>query len=309
MIVTVTVNAAIDKSYFVDRLEPGTVSRVPDIRAIPGGKGINVARVAHLLGEPVIATGFLGGHNGRFIRTELDRQGITNDFVAIEGESRVCLNIIERGSGRSTELLEQGPATGQEDWSRLRDKIRQLARGASVVAFSGSLPQGAAPDAYASLMEAARAEGARVFLDTSGDALAAGVAASPDFIKPNETEVERLLGRPLGPESELHASIRRLMEDGIGCVTVSLGAGGSLAGIGGELYRVTVPRITPVNTVGCGDSFVAGMAAAVRRGLSMEDSLRLASACGTANALTRDAGTVDPAQVEELLPQIRIDRL
>lgn len=309
MITTITLNAAIDKTYYLPSFQPGKVSRVATVHAFPGGKGLNVARVAHLLGEPVLASGFVGGHNGEFIRQELDKQGIRHDFVTVEGESRLCLNIIDETSRTSTELLEPGPVITDDHIEAMKRKVRQLAAASSIVAFSGSIPKGAPAAIYAELAAIAKAEGARVFLDTSGDPLLEGIKAQPYLIKPNEEEVAKLIGRPPERESDLYDSVRRLMEQGIECVVVSLGAAGSLAGIRGELYRVTAPSLDAVNTVGCGDAFVAGMAVAVSRGKNAEEALRLATAAGSANALTEQAGNVRLHDVQRFLHEVAIRKM
>ncbi|WP_144937654.1 1-phosphofructokinase [Paenibacillus sp. 32O-W] len=309
MITTVTLNAAIDKTYYVDRFELGKVTRVPKMHALPGGKGINVARVIHLLGESSLATGFIAGSNGRFIEKKLTEQGISHDFVTIEGESRICLNIIDRSSGESTEILEQGPTAAQMDQTAMEAKVKELAERSGILCFSGSLLAGVPTDFYARLIATAKSAGAKVFLDTSGDALLAGIEAVPYFIKPNEDEVAKIIGHPLEKESDLYDSVQGLMERGIACVVVSLGENGSLAGVEGQLYRVKAPRIEAVNTVGCGDSFVAGMAVGVARGLPVEECLRLATASGSANALTEEAGNVRLDDVQRLIAEVSIELL
>lgn len=305
-IVTVTLNAAIDKTYRVDRFPLGKVSRVGEMISVPGGKGINVARVARQLGGDVVATGFVGGSNGDYIERELSRQGIANDFVRVEGESRLCLNIIDLSNGLSTELLEPGPVVTELQVAAIRNKVKQLAAGSRVVALSGSLPKGVPASLYAELIGIVKAEGAQAFLDTSGDALVEGVKAQPHLIKPNEDEIEKLLGRKPEREDELYDSIRRLNAQGIACVVVTLGASGSVAGCEGRLYRIRAPRIDAVNPVGSGDSFVAGMAVAAARGESIEEALRLATAAGTANALNAQAGDVRPDDVKRLLGEVAV---
>jgi tagatose 6-phosphate kinase len=309
MLTTVTLNAAIDKTYFFSSFKPGTVSRALSMRATPGGKGLNVARVANQLGCPVLATGYVGGHNGRFIMEQLDLQSIAHDFVLVEGESRLCLNMIDSSDYSSTEVLEPGPDITVDQVERMKRKIRQLAEKSTIVAISGSVPRGAPVTIYADLVAIAKSAGAAVFLDASGDALMAGISAVPDLIKPNEDEVERIIGKKLEREEDLFDSIHRLMEQGIKRVIVTLGAAGSLAGVDGQIYRIRAPRLQAVNAVGCGDSFVAGMASAVLQGMSVEDSLRLATATGSANALTEEAGNVRLTDVRKLFQQAEIERL
>lgn len=309
LITTVTLNAAIDKTYMMETFPLGKVSRVAEMISVPGGKGINVARVAGQLGGAVKATGFVGGSNGDYIVKQLTKAGIANDFVEVDGESRLCLNMIDKSTGTSTELLEPGPIPSASHIEAMKEKVKELAAKSAIVAFSGSLPKGVPATLYAELVEIAKAQGAKPFLDTSGDALIEGVRAKPFFIKPNEDEIDKLLGRKPERETELYSAVMRLTEQGIGCVVVSLGANGSLAGSGGKLYRIRAPRIEAVNPVGSGDSFVAGMAVALASGEPIEQALRLATASGTANALNAQAGHVIPEDVRRLLAQVRIETI
>lgn len=309
MITTVTLNAAIDKTYLLPTFELGRVSRATSVLADAGGKGLNVARVAHLLGQPVTATGFVGGNNGEFICNELDRQGIAHDFVRVNEESRLCLNIIDQTHHRSTELLEPGPVITGEQLEEMKGRVKELAARSTIMAFSGSIPKGVPTSVYADLIAIAREQRATVFLDTSGDALVEGIQAHPHLIKPNEHEVERLIGKKLERESDLYDSIHQLMASGIEIVIVSLGAAGSLVGAGGQLYRVTAPKLDPVNTVGCGDSFIGGMAVAMRQGLPLIECLKLATAAGSANALTERAGVIRLDDVSRFLEVVEVQSI
>lgn len=313
MITTVTMNAAIDKTYVLDAFQRSAANRVQTMHALAGGKGINVARVAHTLGFPVMATGFIAGNNGAFIQNDLVKAGISNDFHRSNaGESRLCLNIISRADGSSTELLEPGPTLTPEDLQQIKNKVAHWAKHSKIVALSGSLPPGVPHDFYVELIAIAKQHGALAFLDTSGEALKAGVTAVPYFMKPNEHEVKALLEdadefQPLSEEPSLLACIRKLMDQGIACVVVTLGESGALAGINGRCYRVHAPKVDVLNVVGCGDSFVAAFAVAHQRGWDDERCLRYATATASANAMTAMAGVVDPVQVDLLLNQVVIE--
>lgn len=308
MITTFTLNAAIDKTYYVDGLPYGKVTRVPKVLSTPGGKGINVARVLHQLGAQVRASGFVGGKNGEYIAEELAVQGIANDFVYVKGESRLCLNMIDK-QGVSTELLEPGPEVSVDGLGEMERKMAELAASSSLVVLSGSLPAGVPDDAYRRLIGIAKGAGAKVLLDTSKAPLLHGVEGLPYFIKPNEDEVKALLEAPEGTAEELSRQVRRLNARGITYVIVTLGAEGALAGVEGQLYRVRAPKLKAVNTVGCGDAFVAGMAYGLERGYDAIDCLRLATATGSANALTAEAGNVRMEDVEALKLQIDIETI
>jgi tagatose 6-phosphate kinase len=285
--------------------------RVRRMFAEPGGKGLNVARVVRQLGYPVKATGIVGGHNGRFIESALSAQQIEHDFIRIEDESRLCLNFIDESSGTSTEVLEQGPEISESAWTGFKTKLAELAARSRVVCFSGSLPKGVPRDSYAQLISIVKQAGALAFLDTSGDALLQGSAARPDFIKPNEDEIGPFM-ESMGLQAgglERGEAVKRLQAaTGIPNITVSLGAQGSITCIDQTLFRVSPPKLQAVNTVGCGDSYVAGMAIAALKGLPVERCLQQAAAVAAANALTERAGYVNKSDVYALLPQIRVER-
>lgn len=309
MITTVTLNSAIDKTYYLPHFKLGAVSRMKKVLAVPGGKGINVARVIHQMGEKVLATGFIGGHNGHFIRNELHKIGMDCDFVEVEGESRLCLNIIDELDRSSTELLEPGPTIQLKDLAAIKKRIEKLSKVSTIITLSGSSPKGVPDHTYAELIEIAKNSGAKVFLDTSGDQLLEGIKAQPFLIKPNEDEVEKIIGKKLEKESDLYESIHQLMQSGITCVVVSLGSKGSIAGYKGELLRIKAPKIHAVNTVGCGDAFMAGMACALSKDSPIIEGLRLAAATGSANALTSQAGFIRIEDIEHLFPLIEIETI
>lgn len=309
MITTVTLNAAIDKTYQVPEFKEGHLHRIPEMSMLAGGKGNNVARVVATLGEPVTATGFLAGYSGKLIEKLLEEDGVRHEFMFVPGESRTCITVVDPRTSRQTELLEAGPVIRQEHLKEMKEKIRELAAHSSLVIFSGSLPSGCSPSAYVDLIRAAKEEGAQVILDTSGEALQHSLASMPDLIKPNEHEIAKLTGQPSSSEAEILTCITSLNQRGIRHVVVSLGGNGALAGMEGALYRVHLPQIRMVNAVGSGDSMVAGMAIALMKGYGPEEVLKLGCACGSANALHMQAGRVRAEEVRELQANIKVERL
>ncbi len=307
MITTVTLNATMDKTCFVGDLRIGMVNRVPDMRCFPGGKGINAARVAHDLGCPVLTTGFVAGFNGSFIETELSRRGLLHDFVRIDGESRVSLNIIDRFSGKTTEILESGPQIEADDVLAIRDKVRASVASSSVLAICGSMPEGTPVTLYADFIEMAHHEGIISILDASGEALLAGIEARPTCVKPNEDELAAVLGRKAESDEDVYEAVQRLADKGISCVAATLGERGAVVGIDGQLFRVHVPVLKAVNVVGCGDAFVGTMCAGYYRRTPVEEIIRMAAATGAANALTEEAGGVNLNDMRALLGEIRIE--
>ena len=307
MILTVTMNPSIDIAYpLAGPLKVDDVNRVEPIKTA-GGKGLNVSRVLGQLGDDVLATGLLGGRMGDFIADRLDECGVAHDFARIAGESRVCIAVLHEGN--QTEFLEAGPEVSGDELAGFGEKFRGLAGRADVVTMSGSLPRGVPVDFYATLCQEAKAAGRKFLLDTSGQRLAEGIKARPDFIKPNKDEIEALRGRPVKDEADVVREVQAFLDDGIPLAVVSLGAAGSIAGCSEGLFRVTVPHIECRNPVGSGDSFVAGAAAGFARHLPVTDLLRLAAACGTANAMEEESGFVRKDTVKTLLPQITVTRL
>ncbi|MGI9860809.1 1-phosphofructokinase [Moorella naiadis] len=304
MITTVTVNAAIDKTYIVENFSLNGVFRVQRVMAQAGGKGLNVARVVKALGEEVVATGFLGGHNGRFIEESLAVEGIKGDFVHVVGESRICLNILDPTGKSQTELLEPGPEVGLADREKLKDKVRTLARRSRVITMSGSLARRLPPGFYAELIAAVKQEGTRVILDTSGTALKEGLTSRPFMVKPNLQEAGALTGRHLEGETARRDFVRELLATGVEVVALSLGAEGALIGTGESLFQVIPPQVRAVNTVGCGDAFVAGFAVALARGEDVVAAARLATAAAAASAASLGTGQVKNVLVNELLQMI-----
>lgn len=309
MITTVTLNTSIDKTYTIaSELAPGHVMRVATCIDSAGGKGLNASRAVATASADVLATGFVGGNNGRLLCELLDRDGINQDFVHVAAETRCCVNVLEP-SGRSTELLEPGRPVTADELDQLVAKVTELAGRSQVVAFSGFAPSGVPESVYATLVSAAHQAGARVILDTSGALLEEGIKANPDLVKPNTDEIGALLGRSVETPEEVVEAARALHEGGVAQVVVSLGSKGALMACGDGVFKGTPPRIEVVNPVGSGDTMVGAFAAAMARGLAPAEQLRFAMACATANCLTQKTGSFDLATAEQLAPQVTIEQL
>ncbi|MDC7289380.1 1-phosphofructokinase [Blautia schinkii] len=309
MILTVTANASIDKRYVIERFGVGNVNRVKSCVPNAGGKGINVARVAHIAGEEVVATGFLGGHAGRFISEHVEDIGVTSDFVWCEGESRTCINIWDEVEKKQTEFLEPGFLVNETDCDRLIEKFESLLPRCSVATISGSAPKGAGADLYKRMIRSARNAGKPVILDTSGQLLEDCVLERPTMIKPNIDEILTLTGRPMNSRESMIRAAQDLRDDGIEIVVISLGGDGSLVSCREGVYDVKVPKIDAVNTVGCGDSMIAGFAAGISRGLPITEILRLASAVSAANAMRMETGFFVKEDMEAILPKVQITKI
>lgn len=304
---TVSLNAAVDVAYVIENLAVDRINNVKALQRFAGGKANNCARVlAGALAQRVVATGFASGNAGRFIQDDLKTRGIQTDYEHTHGENRSCFAIVDPVNGTVTEIREKGPTLTEENCERFLVRFRRLLDGAALVILSGSLPPGVPADFYGRLTEAARGQGVPTIVDAAGAALQQALASRPYMVKPNEEELAQWAGRPLTTEADVLDAARSLLAAGPETVLVSLGERGAVAVTPDGAWHGVPPRITPVNTVGSGDSMVAGWAAGICQGLSLTETLRLAVACGTANALTQGVAEVDPVELAHLQQQIQI---
>jgi 1-phosphofructokinase family hexose kinase len=312
-IVCLSANPALDRRLHVHSLVPGEVIRAQSSVALPGGKAAHVAMAADALGAHSIWIAFLGGAFGEEVAVRLRKLEIEVVPVVSESSTRVNLELVE-DSGRITEVLEPGGNPGraaQNEMLRLCAKgLRENWKGA-LVAISGSLPPDIPADFYASLIETAHAAGSKVYLDTSGEALRAGLAAKPDFVKPNRKELEALLGLAIHDADQAIEAARELIRRGARSAAVTMGADGLvwLESETGPAWSARPPRLNPVSTVGCGDATLAGFAFASLQGLAGEKALGLAVACGAANCLAEFEGRISPGDVQIIIPQVELHRL
>lgn len=310
MICTVTLNTSIDKAYqLACPLVDGTVMRVATCIDNAGGKGLNASRAIATCGEKIIATGFVGGNNGRLLCELLDADGIEHDFVSVRSETRCCVNVLEP-DGRSTEFLEPGRPVTAEDVAAVEEKVAALAKQADVVTINGSVPSGAGDDIYRRLVALVRAAGTPVILDTSGALLVNSLESQPTMIKPNTDEIAAILGKKPESLDEIVDAARRVREThGIEKVVVSLGGDGSVMACEEGVFRGRAPKIEVVNPVGSGDTMVGAFAVAMARGMSAPEQLAYAMSCASANCLTASTGHFDMAVAEELLSGTSVEKV
>lgn len=286
MITTVTLNAAIDKKYMVDEMLPGEVMRVRQMKSTPGGKGLNVARVAAALGEEVTATGFIGGHSGEHLIAMLAEYPIIPAFTRTAGETRSCVNIID-SRGMSTELLEPGPPVSPEGIAAFIKNYTGLAETSDIITISGSLPAGCPDELYSELILIARRMGVPVLLDTSGAPLARAIAARPTLIKPNADELKALAGTD---DADISATLTSLHAGGIAYALNSRGKDGAVMACAEGYFTCPAPEVEVVNPVGCGDAMIAALAIGLRRALPPAELLRFAVSVASASAAHPDTG-------------------
>ena len=320
MILTVTLNTALDLTYGVPELVPHASHRVSDISERPGGKGLNVARVLSALGHETVVTGFAGGATGAVLRELLAGLSprdtasadapsshpvpapITDALVTVAGNTRRTIAVVDRATGDTTQLNEPGPVVGAEEWAALLARYAELLADADAVALCGSLPPGIHVGAYAELVRAARAADVPVLLDTSGEPLRRGIAARPDLIKPNADELAQLTGS----RDPLRAT-RDARRRGAHGVIASLGPDGMLAVTPDGVWQASPPSKVRGNPTGAGDSAGAGLLSGLVEGLGWPDRLRRAVALSTATVLSPTAGDFDRTAYEELLPGVGVE--
>ena len=306
---TVTLNAAIDKLYVVDRLDPYRVSRVRQVINTAGGKGLNVARIVALAGERALAAGLLGGYNGMYFESLITEQAIEKRFTRVRGETRCCINLWDLEQSKSTEYLEPGAAVGEEELRLFLDDYRGVVRDSDVICISGSVPQGVPEDFCARLVELA-AEGRKpVLVDTTGAQLRAAYGARPTMMKPNTDEIVQLMDVDAGSRESLVRATQEMYKDGIGIAAISLGADGVLITCGEGTFHAVPPRVQVVNTVGSGDSMMGGFAVGIARGYDMVETMRFACAVATANTLSMNTGSYRKEDLDALLPLVTVNQL
>lgn len=309
MITTFTLNASIDKAYYMDgSIENGTVMRVNSVINTAGGKGLNVARIVELCKEDVLAAGLVGGFNGSYLESLLDRDGIRHDFEHIGGETRSCINILDEAFG-STEYLEPGCTVTEDEERRFLERFPQIIKDSLVVTISGSVPRGMSKDIYRQMILAAKEAGKQVILDTSGELLEKGIEACPTIVKPNKDEVELLFDTKLQSMEEVLENGKKILEKGIPYVVVSLGREGALMFGREGIFHGKPPEIKVVNTVGCGDSMVGALSVALCRNYEPEKALQFAVAVASANAMSPSTGHFNPDVYAKLIDQVKISKI
>lgn len=312
MILTVTLNAAIDRTVAVPNFRLARRHRAVESRTVAGGKGINVARALTLLGRPVIATGFVGGPTGTRVLEQLHEESVLTDFTRIAAETRINLAVIDPTSGDQTEINERGPAVSPVEVKKLFERIGYLASGAKICVLAGSLPPGSGDDLYARLIADLSRRGVPVVLDAEGEAMMAGVRAGASMVTPNEREAEELVGQEFADSSDLAGGLNELVRLGAEEAAITRPEGCVAAvGQGTErrLLEVHTEPLEPVSTVGSGDAFLAGYVAARYEDRSPEDCLAYGVACGAESTQHFGAGSVDRNQVERLLGEVAVHDL
>lgn len=308
MILTVTLNPAIDKTYRTQELIAGHVNRMKSMENIPGGKGVNVSKILCQYACPVTATGFLGGYTGRWMEEKIEEMGIVCDFVKIRQDTRCSMNIVAN-NGFVTEILEPGPEISPEERLTFLGKYRELVQKCELVVMSGSAACGLLEDIYAELIEIAGIYKKRVILDTSQNLLVKGIAAGPWLVKPNRRELEYVAGHRCSGQAEILAAAQKLLDQNVTYAAISVGEKGMYLLSHDRKLFARAPRVKAVNTVGCGDSACAAFAMSALKGENMEEMLRRAVALSAANATTMESGNIPQELALELMESVSVENL
>jgi len=308
MILTVTANPAVDRVYKLDSFALGKVHRPESVTMSAGGKGINVARVAKILGFDVCAMGFVGGSAGSFIEDEVNKLGIKSNFTKVSGETRTNVNITDL-SGKSGEILDKGPVITEEERQCFETEFANAIKDCSIVVASGSLPEGLDSSFYCDIVKTAHKAGKRIICDTSAKALSDVIKERPFMVKPNNDELMQLFGTKPETDAELKKCLDELHNMGVCVPFVTLGADGAAALVDGVFLKFTPPKIKAVNTVGSGDSTVAGIAVGLDRAFSVVDSIKLGMACGAANTQFEQTGLVSRELVRVYYNKVTVETI
>ena len=312
MILTVTLNAAVDRTLTVPNLQLGHRHRASESLTIAGGKGINIARALKLLGEPVVATGLAGGGSGERILDDLSREGILHDFVRISDTSRTSTAVIDPMAGTYTEINEWGPHVEPDELEILREKLDYLVRGADFVVFAGTLPRGVSESFYAETIREVNRQGVAAVLDSEGEPLRLGVEAEPFLVSPNQQEAEALVGQELSEEQDFVFALDQIAEMGARNVLITQESGCyALLRNHREKHRyhASATLVEPVSPVGAGDVLLAGFLAGLTAERPPEEALRSAVAAGTASTLEVGAGRFDPRDAGRRVPGVELAAL
>lgn len=307
MITALSLSPAVDKIYYISGFESGKLHRVRDIVKSAGGKGINVARVVSILNEKVNSIGFIAGETGDWLQSQLRCIGVDTCFIRVAGESRTNINIIDKEKSAETEILEIGPVISDKDIESFMLEFRRILEKTSILVCSGGLPEGIPVDFYRKLIEEAKAYGIKTILDTSNEILIEGIKAKPFMVKPNLRELGVFAGKNMDNRSDIIKACNDIVNSGVEVVVTSMGSQGAIMVTKHGVLNARVPDVEVVNTIGSGDSTVAGCTVGLRRGYSPENMLRLGMACAVANTQFREVGYISTELVNKYFDEIMVE--
>ena len=309
MIVTVTLNPALDKTVTLPGFAVNTVNRVQSVRLDPGGKGINVSKAVLALGGKTLAITVLGGANGGYIKSAMDDLGLPNRMILTDGPTRTNLKIIDPVLGTNTDINEPGSPLSEEVLDKVWQALVQSVRSGDTVVFAGKNPPGMADELLALWIRNLKNKGVRVCVDTVGKPMMLALAEGPDIIKPNKDELSELIGRELHTDEEIIAAARELVDSGIGLAAVSMGSSGAIFVTKNQCIRGYSPKVTVGSTVGAGDSMMAALAHYSDAGCSLEETARRAIATASAKVMCSGSEAPDLSMILPLIDRVRIESI
>lgn len=309
MVITVTLNPAMDKTMNVENFTPGEVNRAAGIRYDIGGKGINVSKVLKNLGIESISTGFLGGIWENTFMEELAARNISADFVHINGNTRTNTKIVDEANKVFTDVNEPGPDISDYELEKIINKFSEICKNGDIAVFSGGVSPSVPNDIYKTLTEIAKKNGAFVILDAEGELLSEGLKAIPNVIKPNEFELSRLLGIESDNRNEMIKAAFKLKDMGINKLMISLGSKGAIYISNEGIYFADALKVKVKGTVGAGDSMVAGLIYSMVNKFNAVDTLKFATACGGATVSLDGTEACTLSQVQALLSKVKVEKI
>jgi len=310
VLLTVTLNPAVDRNYEVDGFSADGVYRAQSVRVTAGGKGVNVARVWRTLGGQAIATGFAGGQCGDWLCRKITAEGIASEFVPISGETRMAISISDPGASHQAVINELGPQATTIEQERFLDRLADLSCKADYVAICGSAALGVPPEFYATMIDIVRRSAAKILVDASGDNLLAATSAGPHIVKPNRIEAEAIGARIENWDQAPLEALNVCRNYGLEAVLISGGADGAVIATQSEAWSARAPSVPVVSTIGCGDSMAAGLLWGLALdGSDLGSALRWAVAAGAANTLCHGAGWMANRDIEAMWGRIKTNKM
>ena len=308
MIYTITLNPALDRTLWIQKVRDDVSNRILEEKSFAGGKSVDVSKVLKNLGVDNIALGFVGGFAGRELEGRLLNEGIETDFVRVSGETRTNIIIHETGTGKQLAFNARGPEIKPDELMQFIEQLEKLPCG-DVVAIGGSIPLGVSPEIYRKIISLVKKCQAKVVLDVDGEALRQGIKALPNVIKPNIHELSELAGRELKGLDDVVSAARSINQQGVEIVLVSMGAKGILLVSDGQQYLAVPPNVNVESTIGAGDSSVAGFVSGLVQGKDLKQCLIYAVAAGTATTLRQGTALCQKDDFERIVPQVKLSDL
>ena len=305
MITTITLDPSFDIRYYLNGFKVNHTYKVISTKKAPGGKGINISKVLKSLNTGFIATGFLGGTSGDWIKHELDSLGIENEFCFVSGETRTYLSIIVREESQ-TDIYEKGPWITKKELNDFLEKYENFLAFSDIICASGDVPKGVPNDIYKTMIELANSKNSKFILDTCAKVTLESISAKPFLVKADKEKLEKMSYRDLESIEDIIKVGKKYVEKGIQNLLVPMEEKGALLINSDMVLRAKIPEVHVVDTDGSGDAMIAGFAYALKNGYDLEKCFEFSVSCGTANAMNSKTATVTDKDLAFLKNKIEI---